>query len=265
LYRITPIYDSLLKKFRGDKTQKLPKHLRIHFITFASSSFRGALKRIKSEAETFGIFDSITCITENELPEEYRQKYGLVEGSRGYGYWIWKSYITKLHLDRIAENDILLYADAGCSFNPEGTKRFIEYLNILSHSKKSNLAFQLADYPEKTYTKGDLFKYFEVEQNEEIKNSGQLIATVFFIKKNSKSTRLIDDWYSICHQHPNLVNDTPSAFPNDDSFVDHRHDQSVFSILRKRYGCEVLNSEFDFWEEWEHYQHFPIHARRWRV
>lgn len=252
-------------KFRRNKIHKLSKHLRIHFITFASSSFREALNRIRSEAESLNVFATINCLTEEDLSEEYRQKYGLVDRSRGYGYWIWKSYITKLHLDRIAENDILLYADAGCSFNLQGKERFIEYLNILRHSKKSNLAFQLAEYPEKAYTKGDLFKYFEVEKNDQIKNSGQLIATVFFIKKNTNSIKLINDWYTICHEHPNLINDTLSAFPNDDSFVDHRHDQSVFSILRKLHGCEILNSEFDFWEDWDHYKQYPIHARRWRV
>ena len=262
---ITDISKLLIKKFEGNKAHKLPKNLRVHFITFASSSFRGALNRIKSEAEALNVFDTITCLTEEDLSEEYRKKYGLAEGSRGFGYWVWKSYITKLQLDKIAENDILLYADAGCSFNLQGKERFIEYLHILRKSKKSNLAFQLADFPEKAYTKGDLLKYFEVEQDEQIRNSGQLIATVFFIKKNSRSIKLINDWYSVCHEHPNLVNDSPSVFPNDDSFIDHRHDQSVFSVLRKLHGCEILNSEFDFWEEWDNYKQFPIHARRWRV
>jgi hypothetical protein len=262
---ITGIYKLLVKKLGGNKTQKLPKNLRVHFITFASSNFRGALTRIKSEAESLNVFDTITCFTEEELSEEYRQKYGLIEGSRGYGYWIWKSYITKLQMDRIAKNDILVYADAGCSFNFQGKQRFVEYLHILRKSKKSNLAFQLSDYLEKAYTKGDLFKYFEVEHNAQIRNSGQLIATVFFIKKNSNSTKVINDWYSVCHEHPNLVNDSPSVFPNDISFIDHRHDQSVFSILRKLHGCEILNSEFDFWDDWDNYKQFPVHARRWRV
>ena len=255
----------MIKKLERSKPQRLPKNLRVHFITFASSSFSGALDRIKSEAESLNIFDSITCFTEEDLSEEYRKKYGLAEDSRGYGYWIWKSYITKLQLDRIAKNDILLYADAGCSFNLNGKERFIEYLHILRNTRKSNLAFQLADYPEKAYTKADLFKYFEVEHNEQIRNSGQLIATVFFIKKNSDSIKLINDWYSVCHDHPKLVSDSPSAFPNDASFIDHRHDQSIFSILRKLQGCEILQSEFDFWDDWESYKQFPIHARRWRV
>lgn len=265
LNSITDIAKLLINKFKGNKAQKLPKNLRVHFITFASSSFKGALNRIKCEAESLNIFDTITCFTEDDLSEEYRKKYGVAEGSRGYGYWIWKSYITKSQLERIAKNDILLYADAGCSFNIEGRNRFIEYLNILRKSNRSNLAFQLMGYQEKAYTKADLFKYFNVEQNEQIKDSGQLIATLFFLKKNSKSLKLIDDWYSICHQHPNLINDTPSAFPNDDSFIDHRHDQSLFSVLRKLHGCEILHSEFDFWEDWDNYKQFPIHARRWRV
>ena len=42
-------------------------------------------------------------------------------------------------------------------------------------------------------------------------------------------------------------------------------DYYVFSILRKLRGGEILHSEFDFWDDWDSYKQFPIHARRWRV
>jgi hypothetical protein len=43
-----------------------------------------------------------------------------------------------------------------------------------------------------------------------------------------------------------LINDSPSQTPNDISFHEPRHDQSLFSVLRKKYGSEM--SDFD--ETW---------------
>ena len=46
------------------------------------------------------------------------------------------------------------------------------------------------------------------------------------------TTEFLTDWYSIaCNYH--FVDDSPSIHPNDPSFREHRHDQSIFSLLIK--------------------------------
>ena len=55
---------------------------------------------------------------------EFWVKHGnfIENNKRGYGYWLWKSYIVKKQLELMKEGDILLYADSGCVMNMNGKK-----------------------------------------------------------------------------------------------------------------------------------------------
>lgn len=238
--------------------------MKIHFLTFASSSFKKSLKRIKNEAEITGFFDSITCINESDLPILYRIRNIMILNrfTRGYGYWIWKSFVTRRLLSKIDDGDILFYADTGCVLNKEGKTRFNEYIEMLLSSKFSNLSFQM-HHLEKEYTKGDVFKYFKIEKNEELKNTGMLVGGVFFIRKDESSINLINEWYSICHSKRKLIDDSESKYPNDATFKAHRHDQSIFSLLRKMNGSLILEDE-TFFYDWDEKKMFPIHTKRLR-
>lgn len=239
--------------------------MKIHFLSFASAKFYDTLMQLQKEAEISDYFDTIECLRTHDLPLKYRlSKFLLLNRfKRGYGYWIWKSFITKEALDKIEFGDILVYADAGCVINPEARQRFYEYIELLNTSVISNLSFQTI-HPERQYVKGDVLKYFNIQDNEEIKNSGQLIATIYLIRKDENSINLINKWYDICHNKTHLITDKKSQYPNDITFIDHRHDQSVFSILRKKNSSIILPDE-TYCTNWEENKHIPIHAQRRRV
>jgi hypothetical protein len=120
------------------------------------------------------------------------------------------------------------------------------------------------NYPERQYTKGDVFKYFEATDNEKIKDTGQLVGGIFLLKKDNNSENLIQKWFSTCHMHRSLIDDSVSKEKNDFEFVAHRHDQSIFSILRKQEGSIILGDETNF-SNWDENRHYPIHARRWKA
>jgi hypothetical protein len=59
----------------------------------------------------------------DDLDDEFKLNFkDILREQRGGGYWIWKPYIIKKHLDKINDNDILIYMDAGCSININGKK-----------------------------------------------------------------------------------------------------------------------------------------------
>ena len=234
----------------------------IHFITFGSPTFKDHLERIYKEAKTSGFFDTITIFTEEDLPVAYKTQYSINETTRGFGYWRWKSYITRKKLEEIAKDDILVYLDAGCAINRQGKKRYFEYLNLLLNSDYSNVSFDTI-YPEKQYTKEDLFRYFELDENDPVKNSGQLSCCPFLIKKDDNSIRIVDQWFSICHDHKELIDDSPSSHSSDPNFIEHRHDQSVFSLLRKTRGTVIIQNEIKF-KEWKKNLNFPFHIHRFK-
>ena len=92
---------------------------------------------------------------------------------------------------------------------------------------------------EKEWTKTDVFEYFDLTLDSAIANSGQIEAGMQIIKKTSDSVSLINEWLAISNDY-HLVDDSPSYLPNAPSFKEHRHDQSIYSLLMKIHGIVPL-------------------------
>lgn len=219
------------------------------FITFGgpTENFHKRVKELTLQVGNFNIFNDIIGFTETDLKNDnnFWNKHGefLNNNERGYGYWLWKSYIILKTLNQLNNNDIIIYSDVGCHFNINEKDKLIEYINILNNSNYGILSFQM-NWQEKQWNKGDLFKYFnenniDIEKINIIKNSGQHHATFMLIKKNDHSINLINKWYELCSNY-NFIDDSPSIENNDSEFIEHRHDQSIFSLLIKIHGSEVL-------------------------
>jgi hypothetical protein len=214
------------------------------FISFGTShNYKNSLERIKQEALSLNYYDEIYIYTEKDFDKEYLEKNGeFMRNNKGYGFWIWKSYFVKKTMDKMNDGDILVYADCGCHLvlNRIALERLNTYVNLCINFPQANLAFQVC-YPEKSYTKMDLFKKLD-EDNDLMKESGQLVGGIFVLRKCEHTTNLINEYYELCKNH-SLIDDTQSILPNDSSFVAHRHDQSLFSILRKKRGCILMPDE----------------------
>jgi len=51
----------------------------------------------------------------------------------------------------------------------------------------------------------------------------------------------VNEWYNVgCDYHN--IDDSPSIIKNLDSFIEHRHDQSIFSLLTKKYDLYSKHS-----------------------
>ena len=52
-----------------------------------------------------------------------------------------------------------------------------------------------------------------------------------------ETRKLAKDWYNIASSNNyHFIDDTPSVRENINGFNEHRHDQSIFSLLVKKYG-----------------------------
>jgi hypothetical protein len=50
-----------------------------------------------------------------------------------------------------------------------------------------------------------------------------------------KTREFVQQWYELaCNYH--FIDDSPSVLPNFPDFQEHRHDQSIFSLLTKKKG-----------------------------
>lgn len=212
----------------------------IYLLTFGNTSYYGALKRIRNQAQQMGIFDSIITKKDTDLSKEFLAKHNdfIQKNKRGFGYWIWKSHINLELLNTIEDGDVVVYVDAGCELNNAYRDRLYEYIDIVKQSDKGILSFDLG-LPEKTWTKMDIFSQLEAFDQ---LDSTQLLATVFIYKKTERTVKLFQEYAELSTVY-HLIDDSPSILPNDPSFKENRHDQSILSILRKKYGTEILPDE----------------------
>lgn len=113
------------------------------FLSFADSRMSAALERLGRQAEALDFFDEITLFTEHDLSAEFTSRMGryLTPSCRGFGYWSWKPWSIHHVLQEMEEGDRLLYLDAGCHINANGTDRFREYVNMLDRDSCGMLVF----------------------------------------------------------------------------------------------------------------------------
>lgn len=195
------------------------------------SNFHNAVDRIQRELTAVELFDKIVTYKDDDLKKdtEFWNKHAsfIENNKRGYGYWIWKPYLILKTMEHMKEGDTLFYVDAGCEVvNDDLSKPNIIKMN--ERCKKHNLLYTTTPYAEKNYSKMDLFYELDVD----IDDSGQRQATIVFLTKNELTLEFVKEWYEVSNRYP-LVDDSPSTIPNSESFFEHRHDQSIFSLLIK--------------------------------
>jgi hypothetical protein len=216
---------------------------KIHFISYGNKRYNRAKERIKKEALETGWFNSVKIYEPKDLTVEFNEKYkDVLEMDRGGGYWIWKLDIIKQELSGMNDGDILVYCDAGCVVNKCGEKRFRKYVDILNGSNNGIISFQM-NTPEKKWTTKEIFDYFDLKVDSKIGKSGQINATVLVMKKCDYLKQLLDKYGKVLDDDMWLFTDKYNGEKQCGIFRDNRHDQSVFSMIRKIYGSIVLRDE----------------------
>ena len=210
-----------------------------HFVTFGSDDYSTQVERIVSQAKNTGWFASVRGMYTGDLSHEFLQKHSHMMGGRGYGFWIWKPQVILQALSNLAENDVLVYADSGCSINKRGISRFNEYIQYANHPS-GVVCFQMPIYPEFHWTKEEVF----AEMGREHYSSPQICATYIIIRKCDASLKILQEWSRLTQRY-DLINDT-QMLPRNLGFRDHRHDQSIWSILNKKNKTHIIVGDEGF-------------------
>lgn len=229
----------------------LSKKTNIHFITYGNHVFENAKHRLLDEASMFGAFSSIKGYGPNDLPSDFKSKYKeILNMPRGGGYWIWRPIIINHALENMQEGEYLVYLDAGCTLNIQGKKRFYEYIHMLNNNKYGVLSFQMSGKKgpgsleiEKKWTIKEIFDLFNVSIDSDIANSGQLLGGVLIMKKNKHLMNYMQEYTNIILNNSKLCTDYYNDKQQLKDFKENRHEQSITSILRKKMGSVIIDSD----------------------
>jgi len=232
------------------------------FVSFGNHLYYQKLCKLATEIQYFQLFQRLFLYTDVILQQDsvfWERHRAFIESSpRGYVYWIWKSYILLQVLSQSPDNELILYVDAGCTLNLQGKSRMMEYIQLTMTDPIGILSFQLP-FPEKHFTKMDLFSHLNAF---DLLDSLQFMATTFFIRKPPQTVAMVQQWYDTCCQYP-LLSDIPSQLQNDTHYQEHRHDQSIWSLIRKQHHVTLVIPDETYFDHFETQgKEYPIWATR---
>jgi hypothetical protein len=217
--------------------------------------------KVWTDALLFEINDG-NNVLDNSIYLNEKDYEFITRNKRGFGYWLWKPIIVSRMLSEMAEGDLFVYADAGCELSTIGFSRFCDYLSAAN--QKGGLFFSLP-FVEKNWTKKQVVTALMLTDDE--LETNQLQATFFILKNCNESRELVRKWLELCRRdNYAMVDDSGLTLGQRSSFREHRHDQSLLSILVKRGDFDVIEWE-DFYEQPLYFVNswvlrFPVHARR---
>ena len=217
----------------------------MNLVTFSAGSFilRGAANQLANSAKRVNIFDEVNSVGLTDLAQDFPDEVNLIIAqferyNIGFGWWAWKPLVIERELKQLENSQVLLYLDAGCYFvSDEQIKDAIETINsspiefdiIVQHVKGHGAKKYGSE--EFKWTKPSTLKLLT---NPNDANSPQWAATWILIKKNSRTTNLIEEWRKVSFKDEfSLIKSSSPDFAQDSLLIKHQCDQSVLSVLIK--------------------------------
>lgn len=212
---------------------------RLHFIAFADGSrdTKDSGARIIQQALKTNLFQSAICYNSASLKASTFWNTGLIdENSRGYGFWIWKPLLIQYVLRNvIMEKEILVYCDAGSEIVNNFLSRHT-FLQLLSHLEEQDVLAFDTSVPEYQYTKRMCLDLLSMKSKE---HTSQVAATTILFHNTAASRTFTNNWVDIATQRNGIYIDDSLGLEHQE-FREHRHDQSIFSVLYKNANMKSL-------------------------
>lgn len=198
---------------------------KIRHITFADEYYMKSAYRLSESASRYGITTEI--YDPSQLPDEFWQvNRSALSHKKGFGLWCWKPVVAILEVEKMQYGEVLLYTDAGLEFvaDPAMLLPLLEIDDIAF--------FELGLHPERRWTKRLVLEELGITAN--MRETNQRTAGIFLIRKSRRSLEFLHAWKENCQRYE-LINEEGTSYSNDE-FMSHRHDQSILSVLSKKYG-----------------------------
>lgn len=201
-----------------------------YYINYADENFKAQQDFASVMAKRRGGFDNVICYTKDDIGKAfYEYNKHILDEKRGGGYWLWKPYFIYKTLQEIKYGDYLFYSDSGSFF----LKNVDILINELTKYNQDIMGFELP-LVEKQWTKKELFTAMSCDSNEYYE-SNQVMAGFHLIKKTKLSVGFYKKYLEYAQDEMNITDKYDVTVRQDEFFIAHRHDQSIFSLLYKSY------------------------------
>lgn len=228
----------LNEKNKYDLKRTTNKTHKIVAISYGDSKFARQLEFNGKSALEMAKVDEFYGYTPDDIDPEFKKKNeDILNRPRGNGYWLWKPYFLYRTLEeKLDYGDFLIYSDAGILYM-DAAQKLVDFLN----KKNTDMYLHRLPHLERQYTKRTAFILLGVD-DPFYAETGQFNAA-FQIYRKTKFTEYFLKEYLYYAQDKRIITDDPNLPGIDDypEFRSHRHDQSILSLLVKKYGLVNAN------------------------
>ena len=217
--------------------------------TFATDQFAAAQLARCQSALAFGA-NQVTLWGRQELQatEFYRAHRGILDEPRGAGYWLWKPYIILDGLERLRPGDVLIYCDSGSAANQPTFTRPLRTLVdwCCEHADGMLPGVYLPQWgPTRWWTKGECFQVMGCD-DDAILDHPQIQATFSVWRQQQESIDFVREWLRWCTVPAAILDrKVDPSIPDDPGFKEHRHDQSILTILALQHGLRCFGAPWE--------------------
>ena len=186
-----------------------------------------------------GGFDEVRAFSPQDLAPDFVSTTSVLTEARGGGYWLWKPYIIQQALESLSEDDFLFYCDAGAFF----ISPIDPYVKIMNRTGQDLIPFCLS-YLEKHWTKRDAFILMDCD-TPAYSDTQQRVGGMHLWRRSAFTLRFVAKWLHYA-QDRRIITDIPNECgqPNYPGFIENRHDQSIFSLLTKKYNLTAYKPPY---------------------
>lgn len=213
-------------------------------MTYSSPEFAKNATGLLESGRDAG-FDKLLALGPDDVRETSfgREHQNILNEKRGGGFWLWKPYLIKKKLLSIKDDDYLFYCDAGRSSYYRFSSRPTNLLHYLSEKRKGMLL--APSYPHlgslMRWTKRDCLELMEVQEREEL-SKPTILASWSIWRRTDFALDFLEEWIRFSTDRRCITDDANCmGKPNYSQFQDHRHDQSIMSVLAHKMNAPFVD------------------------
>ena len=159
--------------------------------------------------------------------------------SRGGGFWMWKAMILIQTMNLINEDDCVIYVDSGNAVINDLSYIFetCQQNNIVFFDNRDG-NYQRRTHWNKEWTKRDAFVLMDCDE-QKYYDAPQIDASYQVYKKCDYVKGFLEEYLKYS-ENENIISDLPNiTLPNLPEYIDHRHDQSILSLMAVKYDIKL--------------------------
>jgi len=205
-----------------------------YFLVYDDDTHTDHLHILLESVKKYDTEFEIVVYKKTEMDKECVLKHeSILSLKRGGGYWLWKPYIIHQMLQKIKEGDVVFYLDSKYYFTETFTDLYSGLKDILVWKNKPN---ETKNYM-KHYCKMNVILKYNMYEKVFIQNAEDCWAGAIVIKKTDNTVNIVKEWLDMCCVYEDI---TDQIDTEDTLFRDHRHDQSLLSIVLHKYDIQTI-------------------------